>query len=94
MRLRLRVSLRDIFGRTVRSRPWRANSIIACIDTSHSFIYVPVLFQPGIEGRIAIVTDVGWNVVDAKGPQDEAAIRADGEVVWSWRPKALASSWR
>ena len=60
------------------------------LDSSLLFLYVPVLFWTGIEGRIAIVTDVGWNVVDANGPQDEAAVRADGEVVWSWRPNALA----
>jgi len=51
-------------------------------------------FCSGLEGRIAIVTDVGWNVVDANGSQSEAIVRADGEVVWSWRPRALASSWR
>jgi hypothetical protein len=50
------------------------------------------LFQSGIEGRIAIVTDVGWNAVDANGSQGEAIVRADGEVVWSWRPRYLALS--
>ena len=64
------------------------------LDSSSHFPYVPVLFKPGIEGRIAIVTDVGWNVVDANGSQGEAIVRADGEVVWSWRPRALPSSWR
>jgi hypothetical protein len=48
------------------------------------------LFKTGIEGRIAIVTDVGWNAVDANGSQGEAIIRADGEIVWSWRPRYLA----
>jgi hypothetical protein len=47
--------------------------------------------QPGIEGRIAIVTDVGWNAVDANGSQGEATIRADGEVVWSCSPELFCS---
>jgi len=29
------------------------------------------LFKPRIEGRIAIVTDAGWNAVDAGMPFDE-----------------------
>jgi len=35
------------------------------------------------EGRIAIVTDVGRDAVDAGGARDERAHFADGEVVWS-----------
>ena len=35
------------------------------------------------EGRIAIVTDAGWDAVDADGAKDESADFADGEVVWS-----------
>jgi hypothetical protein len=35
------------------------------------------------EGRIAIVTDAGWDAVDADGAKDEGADFADGEVVWS-----------
>jgi hypothetical protein len=35
------------------------------------------------EGRIAIVTDAGWDAVDAGGAKDESADFADGEVVWS-----------
>jgi hypothetical protein len=35
------------------------------------------------EGRIAIVTDAGWDAVDAEGAADERACFADGEVVWS-----------
>jgi hypothetical protein len=35
------------------------------------------------EGRIAIVTDAGRDVVDAGGAKDESASFADGEVVWS-----------
>jgi len=34
------------------------------------------------EGRIAIVTDVGRDAVDAGGARDERAHFADGEVVW------------
>ena len=34
------------------------------------------------EGRIAIVTDAGWDAVDAKAPLTNGA-DADGEVVWS-----------
>jgi len=35
------------------------------------------------EGRIAIVTDAGWDAVDAGSATDERAEFADGEVVWS-----------
>jgi hypothetical protein len=35
------------------------------------------------EGRIAIVTDAGRDVMDAGGAADESAGSADGEVVWS-----------
>ena len=35
------------------------------------------------QGRIAIVTDAGWDAVDADGAKDEGADFADGEVVWS-----------
>ena len=34
------------------------------------------------EGRIAIVTNVGRDAVDAGGARDERAHFADGEVVW------------
>jgi putative intracellular protease/amidase len=34
------------------------------------------------EGRIAIVTDAGWDAVDAAAPLTNGA-QADGEVVWS-----------
>jgi hypothetical protein len=34
------------------------------------------------EGRIAIVTDAGWDAVDADAPLTNGA-DADGEVVWS-----------
>jgi len=32
--------------------------------------------------------------VDVKALSDEQRLITDGEVVWSWRPRALASSWR
>ena len=67
--------------------PLRANSVVASIDSIHPLLYVLVLFWPEIEGRIAIVTDVGWNAVDAEGTDRRAALFADGEVVWSWRPE-------
>jgi hypothetical protein len=35
------------------------------------------------EGRIAIVTDAGRDVMDAEGAADESTSLADGEVVWS-----------
>jgi hypothetical protein len=35
-----------------------------------------------IEGRVAIVTDVGRDAVDATAPLTNGA-KADGEVVWS-----------
>ena len=35
------------------------------------------------EGRIAIVTDVRRDAVDADGAERRTALEADGEVVWS-----------
>jgi len=35
-----------------------------------------------LEGRIAIVTDAGWDAVDARALLTNSA-DADGEVVWS-----------
>ena len=35
-----------------------------------------------LEGRFAIVTDAGWDAVDADAPITNGA-EADGEVVWS-----------
>ena len=50
---------------------------------------------PRSEGRIAIVTDAGWDAVDVSELQ--RAIRApannsdaDGQAVWSWHPDADA----
>src|ERR1700752_3027393 len=45
----------------------------APLDSPHLLHYVPVLFQLGIEGRIAIVTDGGWNAVDATSAERRAA---------------------
>jgi hypothetical protein len=42
------------------------------------FLTIPSHF----EGRIAIVTDAGWDAVDADVPLTNGA-EADGEVVWS-----------
>jgi hypothetical protein len=42
----------------------------------------PPLSTP-LEGRIAIVTDAGLDVMDAGGASDESVLLADGEVVWS-----------
>ena len=41
------------------------------------------------EGRLAIVTNVRWDAVDAMARLTSVAF-ADGEVVWSWRPDAGA----
>jgi hypothetical protein len=35
-----------------------------------------------LEGRVAIVTNAGWNAVDAEAPITNGG-EADGEVVWS-----------
>jgi hypothetical protein len=35
------------------------------------------------EGRFAIVTNAGWDAVDAAASKDERCWFADGEVVWS-----------
>jgi hypothetical protein len=32
--------------------------------------------------------------VDVNALSDEQRLITDDEVVWSWRPRALASSWR
>ena len=39
------------------------------------------------EGRFAIVTNVGWDAMDAIDQETNDFI-ADGEIVWSWRPDA------
>jgi hypothetical protein len=43
------------------------------------------------EGRLAIVTNVRWDAVDAEVTTTNVA-EADGEVVWSWRPTLAPSS--
>ena len=49
-------------------------------------------FAPAIlpcqEGRLAIVTNVGWDAVDVSSATDERGLFADGEAVWFWRPEA------
>jgi hypothetical protein len=42
------------------------------------------------KGRIAIVTNVEWDAVDASSATDERGLLAYGEAVWSWRPDAGA----
>jgi hypothetical protein len=45
-----------------------------------------------LEGRFAIVTNVGLrDAMDACGAADERTV-ADGEAVWFWRPEADAKS--
>ena len=46
---------------------------------------------PRQEGRIAIVTNVGLDAMDAVTLSD-VQCGADGEVVWSWHPWAGAKS--
>ena len=41
----------------------------------------PFPFRP-TEGRVAIVTNAGWNAVDVDAPITNG-VDADGEVVWS-----------
>jgi hypothetical protein len=43
------------------------------------------------EGRLAIVTNVRWDAVDADVTTTNVA-EADGEVVWFWRPTLAPSS--
>jgi hypothetical protein len=40
------------------------------------------------EGRFAIVTNVGWDAMDAFAYAKTSGANADGEVVWSWPPDA------
>ena len=42
------------------------------------------------EGRVAIVTNVAVRCGGREGLRKTNAALADGEVVWSWRPKAGA----
>ena len=42
---------------------------------------------PCQEGRLAIVTNVGWDAVAATA-RETSASGADGEAVWFWRPEA------
>ena len=42
---------------------------------------------PDQEGRFAIVTNVGWDAMDASAQLTNAA-RACGKSVWSWSPDA------
>jgi hypothetical protein len=44
-------------------------------------LYIRCRLVP-LEGRIAIVTDAGWDAVDVDAPLTNGA-EADGEVVWS-----------
>jgi hypothetical protein len=53
--------------------PFRSNA---------NHLFIPRRPVP-LEGRFAIVTDVGRDAVDASGAEDEGAGFADGEVVWS-----------
>ncbi|MGZ5875369.1 MAG: hypothetical protein ACXWKP_25050, partial [Bradyrhizobium sp.] len=45
-----------------------------------------------LEGRIAIVTDVGNGMRWTQAARLTSAPGADGEVVWSWRPDAGVKS--
>jgi hypothetical protein len=40
------------------------------------------------EGRIAIVTDVGWGMRWTLWLRETSAGRADGKDAWSWHPDA------
>ena len=55
-------------------------------------IYSPHPALP--RGAIAIVTNVGWDAVDASSATDERGLLADGEAVWFWRPFAGVKSAR
>ena len=44
------------------------------------------------EGRLAIVTNVAVRCDGRESLRKTNAARADGEIVWSWRPKAGAKS--
>ena len=51
-----------------------------------------VLLPPSRHGKrgVRVVTNVGRDAVDAGSVAGRAALQADGEVVWSWRPDAGA----
>ena len=60
------------------SSPSRKNILIFRNRKSLVYFRRPV----PLEGRFAIVTDAGWDAVDADAPITNGA-KADGEVVWS-----------
>jgi hypothetical protein len=61
-----------------KSSPSRRNILIFRNRKSLVYSCRPV----PLEGRFAIVTDAGWDAVDANAPITNGA-EADGEVVWS-----------
>jgi hypothetical protein len=70
----------------------RAFNVICAVQSSpqkyFAFAVGQIIFKTSRrpapqEGRIAIVTDAGWDAVDAGSATDERAEFADGEVVWS-----------
>ena len=51
-------------------------------------MWFALAIPPCQEGRLAIVTNVGWDAVDASSATDERGLLVDGEAVWFWRPEA------
>jgi hypothetical protein len=41
---------------------------------------------------VRVVTNAGWDAVDAFGDARRAALEADGQAVWSWRSEAGAKA--
>jgi hypothetical protein len=52
---------------------------------------ISVSVSSHLQGRIAIVTDAGWDAVDVDVLLTSGT-EADGEVVWSWRLDAGVKS--
>ncbi len=65
---------------------------IQSFDSFRIVPYVHVLFHPRIEGRIAIVTDAGWNAVDAEGPKTTSLFRVRKKPCGSGAPMHASSS--
>ena len=51
-------------------------------------MWFALAIPPCQEGRLAIVTNVGRDAVDAGSATDERGLLVDGEAVWFWRPEA------
>src|SRR6266436_6202762 len=62
----------------------------AAVDRDPKSVATFCLSRSREEGRLAIVTDVGYGMRWTRQRRKTSGAFADGEVVWSWRPDAGA----